>query len=148
MDNLDKTYEIIKNLKLIRETLKKTMEKPFKNFDLTGPQSMLIGILGHHGKLKISDLSKKMGLSNSTVSGIIDRLETHGLIERIRDSIDRRVIMVDLKDDFRKIAKDKFCSFDNHFSESIKNASQEELDIILNGLTTLKTVLERKNDNV
>ena len=101
MDNLDKTYEIIKNLKLIKETLKKTMEKPFKNLDLTGPQSMLIGILGHHGKLKISDLSKKMGLSNSTVSGIIDRLEAHGLIERIRDSDDRRVVMVDLKDDFR-----------------------------------------------
>ena len=49
---------------------------------------------------------------------------------------------------FVKKAKNEFCNFNNHFSESIKNASEEELETILTGLATLKTVLERTNDNV
>ena len=148
MNNIDKTYEIMKNLKLIKESLKKNMEKSLKELNLTGPQSMLIGILGHNGKLKISDVSEKMGLSNPTVSGIIDRLENQGFVERIRSSDDRRVVMVDLKEEFRKNAKNKFCNFNNNFGESIDNASEEELDVILKGLSTLKIVLERNNNCV
>lgn len=37
-----------------------------------------------------------MGLSNSTVSSLVDRLEGQGLVERIRSDKDRRVVLVQL----------------------------------------------------
>lgn len=146
MDTINKTYEILKNIKLIKETIKHKMETSFKDFNFTGPQSMLIGVLGHNGQMKVSELSKRMGLSNSTVSGIIDRLELQGFVVRIRDTTDRRVILVDLEATFRKEAKEKYCAIDVQLNELIKNADDSELDDILNGLNTLNRVLKREKE--
>ena len=66
--------------------LKHSMGQHFNPMNLTGPQGMMMGILSHDGEMKISDLSEKIGLSNSTVSGIIDRLEKQGLVERTRST--------------------------------------------------------------
>lgn len=146
MNKIDKSYQIIKILKLVKGSIKHNFEKPFKDLNLTGPQSMLLGTLKHNGPMKVTELSQKMGLSNSTVSGIIDRLELQNFVVRIRNEQDRRVVMIDLHDNFKLITKEQFCSFDSKLSEIMKDAKDEELDIILKGLDTLNKIL-RKEEN-
>jgi len=146
MNRIEKSYEIIKTLKIIKEIIKINFEKPFKELNLTAPQSMLVGILGHKGAMKISQLSEKMGLSNSTVSGIVDRLETQGFLTRTRDISDRRVVMVDLTKKFREEAKTKYCSFDSRLNQMIKDASEEDLEEILKGLKTLNKTLRNEGN--
>ncbi|MBN2853157.1 MAG: MarR family transcriptional regulator [Clostridia bacterium] len=123
----------------------------FESMDLTGPQGMLIGTLFHKKQLKISELSKMMSLSNSTVSGIVDRLEKAGKVERIRSEKDRRVVEVRLSDSFRKNTKCRHDIIENHFSMAIKDASKEQLDAILYGLETLEKLIknnqEKETDN-
>lgn len=144
MNRIDKSYEIIKTLKTVKEIIKTNFEKSFKELNLTAPQSMLLGILGHNGSMKITQLSDKMGLSNSTVSGIVDRLEAQEFLIRTRDTKDKRVVMVNLTAKFREEAKTKYCSFDSKLSEMIKDASEEDLETALTGLIILNKILRKE----
>lgn len=143
MSEISKGMDIVKVLKEIMNTIKQNMGSKFKEMNLTGSQGMLTGTLVHHGGMKVSDLSEKMGLSNSTVSGIIDRLEDRGFVERIRSKEDRRVVYVDLTDEFREISRKLFEEVQTMFDEIINKATPEELDTVLKGLDTLKKLMNR-----
>lgn len=122
------------------------IKNEFVPFDLTGPQGMLIGILFHNKQLNISEISEKMTLSNSTVSGIVDRLEKAGRVERIRSEKDRRVVEVRLNESFRKSFKDRHHMIEDHFSKAISTATEEELKTILLGLETLNRIIKDNKD--
>lgn len=147
MEELKTSIKIVKVLKQVLSVFKHNMKNQFKNMNVTGPQGMLIGTLSHYGEMKISDLSEKLGLSNSTVSGIIDRLQKQGLVERIRSIEDRRVIYVSVTPKFSDIAQKSFKEVEESFEAMISSASQQELDTILKGLSTLEEIIERQKNN-
>jgi DNA-binding MarR family transcriptional regulator len=144
MEEISKGIKIIRTMKQIMSAVRQGMEKRFGGMKLTAPQGMLIGTLAHGGEMKISDLSEKLGLSNSTVSGIVDRLEKQGLVERVRSEEDRRVVYVNLSPEFRENSKGHFHEFERNFEAMMKEATPEELDTILQGLDTLKQVIDRQ----
>lgn len=55
------------------------------------------------GQLSIGDLAKTLMLRHHSVSGLADRLEALGLVERARSKEDRRVIVLGLTDKARKL---------------------------------------------
>lgn len=144
MDELNEGIQIMKTLKHVMNIVRQNIESQFQEMKLTGPQGMLIGTLAHSEQMKISELSEKIGLSNSTVSGIIDRLEKQGLVERIRSEEDRRVVYVKVTEEFQKSAKKRFQELEEKLEALMLNASSEEREKILEGLDTLKHVIERE----
>jgi DNA-binding MarR family transcriptional regulator len=138
---------IFKSLKRIGHMVKHSMGKHFNDMNLTGPQGMMMGILSHDGEMKISDLSEKIGLSNSTVSGIIDRLEKQGLVERIRSLDDRRVVYVKVSTDFQKNCKKNFSKIEKTFEVALNKATPEEIELILKGLDTLEQLMDNQSNN-
>ena len=149
MSEISNELKIFKSLKRIGLMLKQSMGQHFNSMNLTGPQGMMMGILSHDGEMKISDLSEKTGLSNSTVSGIIDRLEKQGLVERTRSTDDRRVVYVNVSAEFQKTAKKSFCRVEKNFEDIMKKATPEEIDTILKGLNTLEQLMDnQKNDDI
>jgi DNA-binding MarR family transcriptional regulator len=136
--------EIVKDLKIIMDLIGKTVKKEFYDMNLTNSQVLMIGILSHNKEMRIGDLSKEMGLSNSTVSGIVDKLEENELIERIRIKEDRRVIKVRLKESFKKNAKKKYNEVEKKLTKIINKSSKEDLDFILKGLKNLKIILQEE----
>lgn len=129
--------------------IKQSMGQHFNAMNITGTQGMMMGILSHDGKMKISDLSEKIGLSNSTVSGIIDRLEKQGLVERTRSLDDRRVVHVNITTEFKKNSKKNFCKIEKTFEDIMKKATIEEIETILKGLDTLEQLIDKqKSDEI
>ncbi len=141
MEDISKSLDAIKTIKQIMRTLKKAVEADYKELQLTGPQGFMLCTLACNGPMKISDLSEKMALSNSTVSGIVDRLEKQGIVERIRSNEDRRVVNVRVTEQFHKCKRDKMSRIEDIIQQQMSAATQEELDKILEGLTILKTIL-------
>jgi DNA-binding MarR family transcriptional regulator len=146
MDENSKGIRVVRVIRKLKDTMKKNIGHHFKEMSLTGPQGMLMGTLAHYGEMKISDLSEKLGLSNSTVSGIIDRLEKQGLVERIRSKEDRRVVYVNVTEEFKRNAQEHFKEIERRFEEMLSEASTEELDKILDGLDTLEEVICRQKE--
>ena len=66
----------------------------FGRLQLTFPQALVLTVLGEEGPMPISTLAERTGSANSTVSGIVDRLEKLELARRDRSGEDRRVIYV------------------------------------------------------
>lgn len=53
-------------------------------------------LLDHHGDLHMGQLAELVDVSMSNATGIVDRMEERGLVERVRVPNDRRVVLVRL----------------------------------------------------
>lgn len=73
---------------------------------VTGPQLAVVKMLEPVGKLSLSELSWKIRARNSTVTGIIDRMEREVLVERRRSEDDRRVIHITLTRKGQRLASE------------------------------------------
>jgi DNA-binding MarR family transcriptional regulator len=62
------------------------------NVSLT--QMHVLWLLQHHGAMSMSRLAELLDVSLSNATGLIDRMEEHGLIERVRVPDDRRLVLV------------------------------------------------------
>jgi DNA-binding MarR family transcriptional regulator len=76
-----------------------------KRSNLTGPQLTILKILETIGDLSLSEVSDRIRAQNSTVTGIIDRMEREGLVQRVRSVEDRRVIRIHLTEKGEKLAR-------------------------------------------
>lgn len=65
-----------------------------RGIGLTGPQVSALKILEAVGELSLSELSERMSARNSTITGIVDRMERDGLVMRERSQSDRRVVRI------------------------------------------------------
>jgi DNA-binding MarR family transcriptional regulator len=63
---------------------------------LTGPQLMCLHALSRKEPRTSGELAKTLDLSQATVTGILDRLETRELVTRVRDQRDKRRVLVSL----------------------------------------------------
>ncbi|MES9947272.1 MAG: MarR family transcriptional regulator [Candidatus Thiodiazotropha sp.] len=61
---------------------------------LTGPQALLLTEIVRNGSLTGSELAKRISLSQATVTDVVKRLESRKLLERKRDSIDKRKVLL------------------------------------------------------
>lgn len=52
--------------------------------------------LGHDAPLTMGELARRLGVTEKTITGVVDRLELAALAVRERDSIDRRQVKVSL----------------------------------------------------
>ncbi|GAB3463468.1 MarR family transcriptional regulator [Azotobacter salinestris] len=57
---------------------------------LTPMQLLILGVLADETRLTASALSRRVSLTAATLSGLLDRLEERGLLQRQRDEQDRR----------------------------------------------------------
>ena len=53
----------------------------------------ILWILQEHGPLPVSRLADWLGIGVPNVTGLLDRMEQRGLVERVRDTEDRRVVL-------------------------------------------------------
>jgi MarR family transcriptional regulator, organic hydroperoxide resistance regulator len=74
--------------------------------DLTGPQLTVVKMLEQIGDLSLSELSERIRAQNSTVTGIIDRMERENLVTRERSKEDRRVVYIKLTAKGRRLAEE------------------------------------------
>jgi MarR family transcriptional regulator, organic hydroperoxide resistance regulator len=75
----------------IRRALRRPLETEVSKGDLTLPQTAVMRVVVSHDGISLKDLSRAVSLAHSTVSGIVDRLEKRGMIERRVDPADGRV---------------------------------------------------------
>lgn len=57
-------------------------------------QMHVLWLLQHHGAMPMGRLAELLDVSISNATGLIDRMDEHGLIERVRVPDDRRVVLV------------------------------------------------------
>jgi DNA-binding MarR family transcriptional regulator len=105
---------------------------------LTGPQLTVIKLLETFDNLSLSSLSERIRAQNSTVTGIIDRMEREGLVRRERSTVDRRVIHIRLSDKGQKLARQIQVEPMEIFREALASLTQADLRDLLRIMNKLQ----------
>lgn len=109
-----------------------------------GAQGRILYVLWEHGPLTITEIGRLTSLAKTTLTGMLDRMETAGLIERIPDRKNRRQIFIsvtekakgyrekydEISDEMSEIFYDGFTdaeiiNFENQLRRIIKNLEKE-----------------------
>lgn len=67
-----------------------------KTTGLTAPQLLVLRELDSAGELSVSELARRISLSQGTVTSILDRLQARGLADRERSPTDKRRVRLRL----------------------------------------------------
>jgi DNA-binding MarR family transcriptional regulator len=143
-DNLTGMAEAIdRDLRAIRERIRRPLEAAIARGNLTGPQQSVMRALVQSDGMSLKELSAQLGLAHSTVSGIVDRLEGRGLVERRDGETDRRVTRILVTREVREFVRDTMPALSIHpLVEALERADAAQRRAILKGLKTLREVLE------
>src|SRR5689334_10749831 len=123
---------------LYTESRRLTKDEARKH-DLTGPQLTVIKLLAGIGDLSLTELSDSMQTKNSTVTGIIDRMEAAALVRRIRSETDRRVVMIRLTPHGRALARAIPIEPMQAFRRALESLTGREQKTLLKILAKLET---------
>lgn len=118
----------------------------FSQMDLTFPQAMVLTVLGEDGPVPISVLAERTGSANSTVSGIVDRLEKLGLARRQRSETDRRVIYVSATDKYGALRDKAVADVHSYFSALMETMPPEDRELVATALQKLETALNQAEE--
>lgn len=103
-------------------------------YNVTPPQWGVLVALWEQDGLSLSELAKRSFFDGPTMTGIVDRLEKANLVERRRDSNDRRVISVYLTDEGRELQAQLPTLSDEANEEAMVGLSATEIDAFVETL--------------
>jgi DNA-binding MarR family transcriptional regulator len=92
----DAEEEVLKNLRRVIRAVDLYSRRLVNQTGLSGPQLICLRQLATQGATQSGHLAAAVNLSAPTVCGILDRLESRGLVSRQRQRDDKRRVLVDL----------------------------------------------------
>ena len=120
-------------------SLKRALEAKLIGRNLTATQYVVLARLWLEDGVSITELGDRLGFDSPTLTGVIDRMERDGLVERKRNDEDRRVVRVYLtpkgsamEREIGTFAADTDEEAWKHFSDAEREALLRALDIIGN----------------
>ncbi|NRD59611.1 MarR family transcriptional regulator [Corallococcus exiguus] len=81
-----------------RRSLRDPIASTCEQLQFTPPQVHALLWLGLDGSLTMGELAKRLGVTEKTVTGVVDRLEREGHLVRERGDTDRRIVRCRLTD--------------------------------------------------
>ena len=104
------------------------MTEKLSVFDLTPVQYAVLYCLWENNKKSPKEIAERLKLENSTISGILERMEKKGLIKRMISKEDRRFIQIMLTEKGAVLEKDVLAAVDKVNEEVMSVFSKEECE--------------------
>ena len=110
--------------------------------DLPYSQVQAIIIIPSDG-IEMSELSLTLGLDNSTVTRLVERLEVKGFVKRKKNKLDKRSIIVSLKKKGMSIQKSIEKKLDEIGEQIFFKTNQSQKEISLENLSSFQWELRK-----
>ncbi|WP_456399476.1 MarR family winged helix-turn-helix transcriptional regulator [Mesoaciditoga sp.] len=98
-----------------------------KDFELTASQFDILQYLYFEGPQRMTQLSEKMGVTKSTMTGLVSRLESAGYVTKKTYEKDKRVILVVITKDGETIIKRVIEKRIDFITSSLRDVNSSEL---------------------
>lgn len=113
-----------------------------KKYHISAAQLNCLLALSENGPLPPSQIAKHMLVKSSTVTGVVDRLEIKGLVARMRNSPDRRVVNIQLTEEGKRLTEHAPPPIQQRVVDGLKQLPKSEIEQIILGLTKLTNMLD------
>ncbi|MGX4669774.1 MarR family winged helix-turn-helix transcriptional regulator [Cerasibacillus sp. JNUCC 74] len=128
---------IEKRMRYISGIIKQKGRKILNNYPITSPQFVALQWLLEEGDLTIGELSNRISLAFSTTTDLVDRMEKNGLVERVRDTNDRRVVRIHVLNKGKTIIHEVIGKRQQYLGEVLENFSEEQIEQLYDLLSYL-----------
>ena len=133
------------DLAAIRRAMRQPLEAEVAGSELTVPQKAVMQAVVRQPGMILRDLSGAVSLAHSTVSGIVDRLEGRGLIERRPDEKDGRTARIYPAQQASEFMSKRMPEMaQGPLQAALEKASKDERQEIGEALERLRKLLETK----
>ncbi|MBV8757725.1 MAG: MarR family transcriptional regulator [Deltaproteobacteria bacterium] len=110
---------------------------------VTGPQRLVIRIVGQKPSQTASEIAQMLGKHPSTLTGVLARLEERGLLAREVDAEDRRRARFTLTAAGKKIDRERRGTVEAATRRALSRLEPTAVEAFASGLTILVEELER-----
>jgi DNA-binding MarR family transcriptional regulator len=112
------------------------------DYGMTGPQLAVLQELNRVGGSTPKRLACAVHLSQATVTGILKRLETRGMVKRQPSSADRRSVFIEISEAGRSVLASSPSLLQDRFRDSLSSLPPWEQTQILATLQRVATLME------
>lgn len=113
-----------------------------KKYRVSAPQLATLRVLLHEGAVPPSQIARQIMVNSSTLTGVIDRLEQKGLVYRVRDVPDRRIIRVSLTEAGRALAENAPPPVQVKMIKGMRRLEKTEREQIIQSLKKLVEMID------
>ncbi|WP_139300080.1 MarR family winged helix-turn-helix transcriptional regulator [Virgibacillus chiguensis] len=131
-------------MRYISGIIKKNGRKILHNYPITSPQFIALQWLLEEGDLTIGELSNRISLAFSTTTDLVDRMEKSGLVERVRDAKDRRVVRIHVLERGKTIIHEVVEKRQEYLGQVLEEFSEDQIDQLHKLLAYLHEQMKEK----
>jgi MarR family 2-MHQ and catechol resistance regulon transcriptional repressor len=134
---------VIEAISATYRTLRRESEELLSKEDMTRPQFQTLMCLAEKSPILMKAISEKMFVTKANVTGIIDRLESKGLVKRTANQRDRRATMIELTPKGVALQKSVSSKYMTFMQDSLKVLTKDEQKSLRDALVKLQGGMSR-----
>lgn len=131
---------LVKELASTYQAFESYSASHIKEMGLTMTQFDILATLGNQPPMTCKELSDKTLILKGTMTGVLERLEAKGLIEKIANEDDGRSYKIGLTKTGDKLFKKNFPEHLDHLGKAFSKLSKKELEQAVTALKEVKAI--------
>jgi DNA-binding MarR family transcriptional regulator len=100
------------------------------------------------GPMTAGQLAQATGLSSAATTTLVDRLESRGFVHRVRSTIDRRKVLVELTELARRLAGQFYGPLAQEGATLVERFTDDELRVILDYLLAARQLTDKHRTRI
>lgn len=117
----------MRQLWAVAHGLESTSKYMLATLGVTGPQRLVVRLVGHHGSMSAGELARTMHIHPSSLTGMLRRLEAAGLLRRTPDPADGRRALITLTPSGRRLNARKEGTVEAAVARALASASKHDV---------------------
>ncbi|MBA2757461.1 MAG: MarR family transcriptional regulator [Chloroflexi bacterium] len=139
------TERIIADFRATIGAMKCAMSERLVRLGISMAQLNIMYVLQRNGEMPMSRLADVLNVSLSNASGLVDRMEERGFIERTRVAEDRRVVLVRVTNAGSRVIEENDALSDELMRDVLGRLEPAQLVIIAGAVSDFRSALESRN---
>lgn len=124
---LGETLSFMQLLWAVTHGLESASKRMHAELGVTGPQRLVLRIVGHHGRISAGALAEVLHIHPSSLTGMLQRLEQAELIRRESDPFDRRRALIELTRRGMRLNDERSGTIEASVASALSKMSKERL---------------------
>lgn len=139
---MEKYDELLVSIRKVIRAIDLHSKQLTKSSGLTGPQLLIMIEIDQTHGITASQIAKTINLSAATVTNILDRLESRGLISRVRSSEDKRRVSLYLSEAGKECLIDAPKPLQEHFITKFCRLEEWEQSLLLSSMQRIAIMMD------
>ncbi len=147
-DNEVMIREIVSAIRKLVRAIDLDSARIKKKHGVTGPQCAVLRKLFKNGPISSSEISRNLFVTPSNITGIIDRLEIKGLVQRDRKKTDRRVVDITLSAAGRELGSTLPDPIEGKMIAELSHLESEDIQILAVAMNEILRLVDNDSDKI